>query len=111
MKQEAGEAASPFLFLGRSPLLMQLKYEHFDEGLRAEHTLFDLRHFRAPVVRGDGDYSLAHVKPTRYGFPVGVLEADFFIHADCDAFVLLFPFVVAFNEMILANTGPQSTQW
>ena len=83
----------------------------FLRGSQAEHTLFDLRHFRAPVVRGDGDYSVAHVKPTRYGFPVGVLEADFFIHADFDAFVLLFPFVVAFNEMILANTGPQSTQW
>ena len=91
---------------------MQLKWEHFCEGLR----LSTPSSISAIFVRPSCAVTviipwLTSNRPDTYGFPVGVLEADFFIHADFDAFVLLFPFVVAFNEMILANTGPQSTQW
>ena len=60
---------------------MQLKKEHSCEGLRAKHTVFDLRRFRAPVARGDGDHSLAYFKLAGHPFPIGVLEADSFTHA------------------------------
>jgi hypothetical protein len=63
-----------------SPLLMQLKEEHSCEDLRAEHARFDLRRHRAPIVRGDGNHSVAYVELARYAFAVGVLEADFFTH-------------------------------
>ncbi len=67
--------------IGRSPFPMQLKEEHFCQRLRTEHALFDIYCSSTPIRRGDGNLSVAHLKPARDLIAFRVLEADFLTHA------------------------------